>query len=102
MNAALKGSVEILGLKEMAAEMGVNLGATLEGDSAACKGILSRQGSGRVKHLEVRQLWVQALIRDGKLQYAKIPRNVNTADSQAKHWSTEGARPTQILPKTPP
>ena len=89
LNAALKGAVEVLGLREMLKEMGIRLGATLEGDSAACKGILSRQGSGRVKHLEVRQLWIQALIHDGKLKFEKIPRNRNSADSQAKHWAAD-------------
>ena len=90
LNAALKGAVELLGLKEMVEEMGTDLGATLEGDSSACKGILSRQGSGRVKHLEVRQLWVQQHIRDNRLQFEKVPRHLNTADSQAKHWTNEG------------
>ena len=43
-----------------------------------------------MKHLEVRQLWVQALIRDGKLKFEKVPRNINAADTQTKHWMAEG------------
>ena len=91
LNAALKGACELLGVTTMLEEAGIRTGATLEGDSAACKGVLSRQGSGRIKHLEVRQLWLQSCIKQGRLEYNKICRTMNSADSQAKHWASEGA-----------
>ena len=45
-----------------------------------------RAGCGKVKHLEVRQLWLQSHIRSGALTYGKIPRETNSSDSLA-HFS---------------
>ena len=86
LNAALKGAVELLGARELVSEMGDALELHLLGDSSACKGILSREGSGRVKHLEVRQLWSQQYVRDDQIRFAKIPRAQNGSDTQTKHW----------------
>ena len=86
----MKGAVELLGLKILMEEAGWPSGATLEGDSAACKGILARQGCGRIKHLEVRQLWLQSYIKDDRLGFKKICRTVNPADSLAKAWNKDG------------
>ena len=49
-------------------------------DSSASKGIVSRVGVGKIKHLEVKHLWVQQFVRSGNVQIFKIPRKVNTAD----------------------
>ena len=60
LNAALKGAVELLGAGELLKEMDIQTTLVLEGDSAASQGIIMREGSGRVKHLQVRQLWIQS------------------------------------------
>ena len=93
LNASLKRGVELLGIKELLQEMGEDdVRLTLEGDSAACRGTVHREGSGRLKHLQVRQLWIQSHIKDGRLNFTKIPRALNTADAMTKHWSSEGRR----------
>ena len=92
LNAALKGAAELLGAREMMMEHGAPVTLMLEGDSAACQGIVAREGSGRIKHLVVRQLWIQSKVREGHLAYRKISRDVNSADSQTKHWSTDGPK----------
>ena len=40
-------------------EMGVKLSGDVIGDCAPLQGLLERRGTGRVKHLELRQLWMQ-------------------------------------------
>ena len=49
-------------------------------DASACRGILLRQGAGALKHLSVRQLWVQEAIQDYQVDVQKIDRGVNLAD----------------------
>ena len=88
LNAALKGAVELLGAGAMMEEAGQPMMLELEGDSTACKGVLTRQGSGRIKHLEVRQLWLQEHVQSGKAVFTKVPREVNMADTQTKHWES--------------
>ena len=36
-------------------------------DSSACRGMTNRQGTGRVKHLQIHLLWLQAAVREGTL-----------------------------------
>ena len=79
----------MLGAGELLKECGKNIEMQLEGDSSAAKGTLSREGAGRVKHLEVRQLWLQQYIKDGRIGFHKVPRAINRADTQTKHWSAD-------------
>jgi hypothetical protein len=41
-----------------------------------------------VKHLEVRQLWVQDHIERSNVVCQKIPREINFADLFTHHWTT--------------
>ena len=85
----LREDANYWGLKQLLMEWGQPCSMVLQGDSAACKGTLSRDGSGRQKHLELRQLWLQGHIKDGSLEYEKIPREGNIADVLTKHWNTD-------------
>ena len=49
-------------------------------DATACLGILKRKGAGSVKHLSVRQLWVQEAMTLPKTSTCKIARAANPAD----------------------
>ena len=53
-------------------------------DSNAAKGIANRKGVGRVKHLDLRDLWVQDLTSKGLLQVEKVPTSSNWADLGTK------------------
>ena len=70
---------------------------TLLGDSSACSGTLHREGTGKVKHLELKQLWLQQKICGGEIDYKKISRDDNPADSLCKAWSKDGVRHFKIL-----
>ena len=85
--ASVKASTEALGLRGMAKERGANMGIVAETDSTATKGITSRSGSGRLKHIGVGALWVQEKAASGEIKYAKIPRSSNCADLLTHHCS---------------
>ena len=63
------------------------MSAEVIGDCAPLQGLLERRGTGRVKHLELRQLWMQEKIREQKLKFIKVPRDLNCSDALTHHWS---------------
>ena len=73
------------------AELEEHVSHEMLGDSSACAGILNREGTGRIKHLEIRQLWLQEKTARGHLTFNKIPRAVNLSDALTHHWSAEAA-----------
>ena len=46
-----------------------------------------RKGLGKVRHIEVKYLWVQDLIKDGRLKLLKVKGTSNPADIGTKHLS---------------
>ena len=62
---------------------------TINSDSSAVKGILARRGCGKVKHLEVKQLWLQEQVRSGKIEFQKISRKNNLCDALTHHYTRE-------------
>ena len=59
----------------------------LKGDSSANDGILKRSGAGKVKHLSVRQLWLQEKVGEVVLWHEKIPRAINVADAMTHYFT---------------
>ena len=63
LNSSVKAISETLGVINLWEElMKSQLHSTVRVDSSACKGMLMRSGSGRVKHLSTKQLWVQSVV----------------------------------------
>ena len=58
-------------------------------DSSAAKGIASRRGLGKVRHVEVNQLWVQEKVADGSIELNKVGGEANLADALTKHVGRE-------------
>ena len=87
LNASVKAGQEGLGVSNPLAEMGVPTHIQLRGDSSANHGIITRQGSGKVKHLSVRQLWLQEQTSLGRISHIKVPRLQNGADALTHHWT---------------
>ena len=84
-NALVKLCSRMLGMKSLALDLGFSLGLRLFTDSAAAKGICSRRGCGRVRHLETPLLWVQKALEERKFTLLKIDGKVNPADLGTKH-----------------
>ena len=81
-----EGASRGLGLKTILGELGVDMTLMLIfTDSSAAKAFVSTRGLGRMRHLEVKDLWMQELVRDGRLRVAKIRGDRNPADALTKY-----------------
>ena len=54
-------------------------------DAAAAIGIARRRGLGRIRHLDVEDLWVQDCLRQGLVELVRIAGAENPADALANH-----------------
>ena len=52
-------------------------------DAAACRGMLLRRGAGAIKHLEVRDMWGQEIVRRLGVIVQRLPRKENVSDMMA-------------------
>ena len=75
------------GLLTLAREMGfreLSLVVHLGTDSNAAKSFVNRRGFGKMRHLEIRDLWLQKEIREGKVEVHKVLGTENPADLMTK------------------
>ena len=61
-------------------------------DSSGAKGILQRQGVGRLRHLSCRTLWLQQLISAGIIKLCSVSGSINPADIGTKRLSAPRLR----------
>ena len=54
-------------------------------DASAAKGIASRRGLGKVRHIEVSQLWLQEKVMRGEIKVIKVKGTENLSDSLTKY-----------------
>ena len=83
LNALTKGLSESLEAFHLLEEGSLHLkrGIILCTDSTAASGTAHRWGAGRIKHLELRQLWIQQYVSTGKVKVHKVPRADNPSDT---------------------
>ena len=53
-------------------------------DSSAAKGFASKRGVGKVRHMEVKWLWLQEEVRRGRVKVSKVLGTQNPADVLTK------------------
>ena len=56
-------------------------------DSAAAKSFVSKRGLGKMRHLELRDLWLQREVGEGKVVVKKVAGSKNPADTMTKFLS---------------
>jgi hypothetical protein len=66
-------------------EFGINVAIRMHTDSSAAKGIASRTGLGKTRHIAVHLLWVQEKVRDKDIELLKCKGTENPADLMTKH-----------------
>ena len=54
-------------------------------DSSGAKAFASRRGLGRIRHVEVRWLWLQQAVADGRFRVSKVLGTQNPADVLTKY-----------------
>ena len=85
----VKGSSVGMGVQSVLRDLGVNVKLQVLTDSSAAKGIASRRGLGKVRHVEVNQLWVQEKVADGSIELNKVSGEAYLADALTKHVGRE-------------
>ena len=80
-----KGTSQSIGLRSLAADLGIKLQLEIKTDAAAAIGICRRRGLGKVRHLHTADLWIQDKIRTKDVTLSKVLGTANPADILTKH-----------------
>ncbi len=81
----IRGAGQGLGFQALLRDLGVDLPLPVWTDSSAAVGICSRQGLGKMRHLDTHTLWIQQAVRSGKVDLRKVDGEGNPADLLTKH-----------------
>ena len=85
--AMVRAAAEGLGMQSIMSDLGWYPTIHLWVDSSAAKAMASRTGLGKVRHMEVKFLWLQQALRDQKFRLFKIDGKLNPADVGTKPHS---------------
>ena len=85
----VKGSTNALGVCGVMKDLGVELAIIVSTDSSAAKAIANRRGLGKLRHIELSELWIQDQTAKGKITIYKIKGEDNASDSLTKHSCRE-------------
>ena len=87
--ALVRAASESLGMQSLMRDMGWDAKIRLLVDSSAAKSIASRTGLGKLRHLEIKFLWLQEAVRRKKVVLSKVRGDVNPADVLTKPKSLD-------------
>ena len=85
----VKGAAVVLGAVSLAQDLGLALKARVHTDSSAAKGIVSRRGLGKVRHIHTQFLWVQERLAAGDFSIHKEKTDDNVGDLMTKHLTAD-------------
>jgi hypothetical protein len=85
--AMVDAATRAVGLRAMLLELGVVCHGPTElySDSSAARGFAARKGLGKMRHLEVRHLWLQAEVSSHKVVLRRVAGEANPADLMTKY-----------------
>ena len=84
-NGVVRGSGIGLGMQSLLKDLGHELPVRVWTDSSAAIGVCTRQGLGKLRHLDTHTLWVQQAVRSGRIDLRKVLGEENPADLFTKH-----------------
>ena len=64
--ALVKSASIALGLRAMYRDLGIELGLELNTDATGAKGIATRRGLGKLRHVDVHLFWLQQKMHNGE------------------------------------
>ena len=82
--AGAMGIEESIHVQQLLGWIGEPVRIRLRMDAAAARSVLCRQGVGRIRHLEVKVLWVQDQVKNGRVLVEKVEGIWNQADLGTK------------------
>ena len=90
-HSASKAAAELLAIRSMMRDLNWHVDIMLRVDASAAQAMANRQGLGRVRHLEVKFLWLQALAKHGAIVVRRVSGKRNPADVMTKVMSFQEA-----------
>jgi hypothetical protein len=81
----IRGAGQGLGYQALLQDLGVKAHLRVWTDSSAAIGICTRQGLGKLRHLDTHTLWIQQAVRMGRVDLRKVLGEKNPADLLTKH-----------------
>ena len=85
----VKASGAALGQQRLFADLGVPLQVRVWTDSSAPMGICSRQGLGKLWHIDTQALWIQEKVRTRQVTLRKVRGELNPGDMLTKFMSSK-------------
>ena len=94
--ALIEAASRALGMQSLAGDLGVLVNIVMFTDSSAAKGIVHRNGVGRMRHLETKFLWIQDVVKNRELEIKKVLGTENPADIGTKFLSIAQMAPLLV------
>jgi len=82
--ALVTGCAEGLGIQSLLQDLGWRAEVKVWTDSTTAKAVASRRGLGKLRHVELKFLWVQEVVRNGRIKIGKVWGEKNVADHLTK------------------
>ena len=76
-----------LGLQSVLKDFDIECSIVLKSDASAAIAISNRRGLGKVRHIEVCQLWLHYKVRGGDIEVVHVGTHDNVADGLTKYVS---------------
>ena len=87
----VKAASVAIGIRSMLMDLGVTEGRiVLKTDASAALGVAQRLGIGKIRHIEVNQLWLQEKVYNGDIIVEKVGTDENLADALTKPLTSQG------------
>ena len=74
-----------LGVQSICRDLGYDYKLRIHTDATAAIGIARRRGMGKIRHLDTTDLWVQEVVRSGRVELVKVLGAENPADIFTKY-----------------
>ena len=87
--ALVKCSAELLGMRNLMRDWGVESSGVVYADSSAALAIAKRKGAGKLRHININCLWIQERQNEKDLELRKVLGTENPADLMTKHLARQ-------------
>merc|ERR1711972_103495 len=85
----VKAASIALGMRAMYRDVGIEISLDLFTDASGAKGIATRRGLGKLRHVDVHVLWLQHQVSAGTFPVNKVDGKSNPADLFTKYLFQE-------------
>ena len=85
----VKGGSVRLGVQALLQEIGVKLDVVIKCDASAAVGIVVRRGLGKLRHIDLTQLWLQEKVAQKAMKVIKVKTGENRSDALTKYLARQ-------------